>query len=95
VSLERWQRFKYEADYNEQLVEYELDTVLGAEYEGDFKINEEEAKAARWVRWKDLVGEMEDYPERFTPWFGLIVGDERVQKYLEAGILAYNTQGGV
>lgn len=66
-------RFQYQADYSQEWSEHELDTVMVGRFDGIFKPNPEEVESCRWIGWDDLRSEMNSKPERFTPWFKLIL----------------------
>lgn len=73
-SLEQQHTFLYQADFNNGLYEHELDTVFVGLYDGPIDAyNPREVSSARWVGIEELMQEIKENPERFTPWFHLIV----------------------
>ena len=68
-------QFHYRAEFDNKLIENEIDHVFFAEYDGLFDINEEEIESIRWISLDNLQTEIEQFPERFTPWF-LIAWDK-------------------
>lgn len=71
VPLKEIGSFSYKAVFNNGLTENEFDHVFVGEYDTNQPIilNENEAQAYRWVEINTLLQELEDFPERFTPWF--------------------------
>ena len=65
--------FLYKADVGQNLWEHELDHVFTGNYEGEFKLNEEEVSEVRYIAMKDLDREMTENPENFTEWFKIIL----------------------
>lgn len=61
--------FIYKADFENGLVEHELDHVLVAEWDGDFNPDPEEAEETKWIDLENLNQWLEKQPEDFTPWF--------------------------
>ena len=71
--------FTYRADFPEtNLIEYEIDHVYTGRFNGVPRPNSEEVMEYRWVTPTELRREIWNKPERFTPWFRLIV--ERLQE---------------
>ncbi len=55
------------------LTEYEYDYLLYGQFDGQPKINPQEADAWKWMAFGDLRADMKENPEAYTPWFRLIV----------------------
>jgi isopentenyl-diphosphate Delta-isomerase len=71
--LERRTQLLYRADVGGGLVENELDHVFVGEFRGDPVPDPAEVDGWRWVTAPDLRAELAHAPERFTPWFRLLV----------------------
>lgn len=72
--LEELFTFIYQAQLDTDLYEHELDTVFRGIYDGPIdNVNPEEASEARWISVTDLKQEIAQSPEKFTPWFKLIL----------------------
>jgi len=56
-----------------ELTEYEYDHILCGNFEGDPVLNPEEADDWKWISPKDLRDDMMANPEKYTPWFVLIL----------------------
>ena len=65
--------FLYKADVGQNLWEHELDHVFTGNFEGEFKLNEEEVSEVRYISIDDLDKEMSANPENFTEWFKIIL----------------------
>ncbi len=83
-NLRELYKFSYEAADIEGWCENELDNVIVGEWDppvarqaGEFKINPEEAMDAKWVEWGELNNDIKEGPEKYAPWFKMIVSDSR------------------
>lgn len=72
VGLRRVGSFLYNAYFENGLSEHEIDHVLVGRVAREIELapNPDEIHAVRWVGMRELEGELERHPERFTPWFG-------------------------
>ena len=64
--------FVYQAkDPNSDMSENEYDTVLIGNVEGEIYINPDpnEVAETRWISMEELLVELDEKPEEFTPWF--------------------------
>ena len=72
--------FHYIAHFDNGLTENEIDYVLvGTTDVTDIELNPAEASACRWISLTDLTRELNQTPERFTPW--LLQAFEIVKKH--------------
>ena len=62
-------RFTYFHKFTDELFEYEYDHVFIGEYEGDFRLNSEEAIDAKWISFKELAALLMEQPQLFSVWF--------------------------
>lgn len=66
--------FTYKAtDKNSGLTEHEFDHVFIGEFNGVPQPNPEEIDNFKWISIQDLENEIELHPEKFTPWFKIIM----------------------
>jgi isopentenyl-diphosphate delta-isomerase len=66
--------FRYTArDEQSGLTEDELDHVLFGELVGEANPNPDEIDALRWVECDELVSDVKQNPEIYTPWFRLLL----------------------
>lgn len=70
----------YQADYNEELSEHELDGLLVGKYEGDYEPNEDEVSDARWVSWEWLIVDLIKNKDNYVPWFQMMIQDEKIKE---------------
>lgn len=83
VPLERLLSFIYRAeDHATGLTEHEFDHVFVGRFDGTPGPNPEEIDAWRWVEPSELIREVAESPERFTPWFKIVI--ERVMERVGA-----------
>lgn len=64
-------KFQYRAAYGELGSEHELCHVFLGRIHDDVRANAEEISATRFISADELNRELEENPERFTPWFKL------------------------
>lgn len=72
-------RFSYEADDESQdgWCENELDTVIVGEWDGEIKLNPDEASEAKWIEWTAMKKDIEENPKIYSPWHKMIINDPR------------------
>lgn len=68
-ALEFLYKFKYHAQYGAVGAEHEYCWVYFGRYDGPVDVNVKEIENWRFVGVGALGGELEEHPERFTPWF--------------------------
>ena len=68
--------FMYKAEFDNGLIEHELDHVFFGESDQNPKINPEEVETYRYIAMENLQQEVKEFPENFTPWF--IIALDRV-----------------
>ncbi len=73
VELKRLGQFHYNAHFSNGLSENELDHVLLGFIPTNlsFTLNPDEVHASRWITIETLERELDEYPERYTPWLSL------------------------
>lgn len=67
--------FIYKAELDKGLTEYELDHVMIGFSEETPHLNLEEVSAFRWMSIKEIIADMEFYPENYTAWFLILMTD--------------------
>ena len=65
--------FLYRADVGGGLTEHELDHVFVGRYEGDAHPDPDEVDGWRWVPVDELRADVDAHPERYTPWFRIVM----------------------
>lgn len=73
IQLKEKFHFIYKAKMDNNLIEHELDHVFIGRYNGPFFPNSEEIEKVRFVGMTALIKEMNEYPERFTFWFKILM----------------------
>lgn len=72
----------YLARYNQKLSEREVDGILVGEWDGEVKPKQKEVIDYKWVKWSDLVKQVESDGVALVPWLKLMIKDNRLQKKL-------------
>jgi isopentenyl-diphosphate delta-isomerase len=68
-------RFIYRShDVNSGLTEHEFDHVFIGQFDGEPEPNPEEVDDWKWIDPAALRVDLEENPERYTPWFRLAIG---------------------
>ena len=67
--LEELFSFVYRTQFSPDLIEYEYDHVFAGSYDGEVKVNPEEASEVRWISFDQLGEELVKTPEKFSSWF--------------------------
>jgi isopentenyl-diphosphate Delta-isomerase len=62
-------KFHYRAEFENGLIENEIDHVYIGEYNDTFKVNPMEVESFRWIEVSALKDEINTQPENFTVWF--------------------------
>ena len=72
-------KFSYEVQDKNQpgWCENEVDTVIVGEWDGDMKLNPEEASNAKWIEWEEMKTDIEKFPNTYSPWHRMIINDPR------------------
>ena len=70
-------KFQYKCDFDNGLIEHELDHVFVGVTDDTPHINTDEAMAFSWVSIEDLEESMKKNPDDYTFWFKLIIQDYR------------------
>ena len=65
--------FIYEAKFDNNLTEHEVDHVFKGIYNTDPVINKEEVNDFKWIKLDDLIKDIEKQPENYTTWFRIII----------------------
>ncbi|MCF8303556.1 MAG: isopentenyl-diphosphate Delta-isomerase [Bacteroidales bacterium] len=80
--MEKAFHFIYKADFNNGLIEHELDHVFIGRYNGRPKLNVNEAEDWKWIPVNDLRQDIELNPDDYTIWFK--ISYDRVIKTLNS-----------
>jgi isopentenyl-diphosphate delta-isomerase len=66
-------KFQYKCDFENGLIEHELDHVFIGQTDDTPHLNTDEAMAFQWMSIENLEQDMLSYPENYTFWFKLII----------------------
>ncbi len=66
------QKFRYKAQLSNNLIENELDYIYKGMYDGEIIFNPLEVQAVQYISLQKLHQDLQQYPEKFTPWLKLI-----------------------
>lgn len=72
AQLEKVLDFIYKAEFDNNMIEHELDYVFVGYSEDDPKINPEEVEAFKWVDLHELKTDIQENPKIYTAWFKII-----------------------
>lgn len=73
VDLKYVTKFQYKAVFDNQLTEHEIDHVFVGYSDELPKINKEEVNDFLYIEMNDLITDVNQYPEKYTPWFKIIL----------------------
>lgn len=73
--LEHRFHFIYHAEFDNGLIEHELDHVFTGYYNGDVTPDPDEVMAYQWISPEDLKRDIQETPEKYTAWFKMILED--------------------
>lgn len=74
TKLKKAFKFSYSAVYNKEYGENEVDTVYFGKYMGEVKPNPNESEDYRWISLDVLKKDIKDNPDKYTPWFKIVMG---------------------
>jgi isopentenyl-diphosphate delta-isomerase len=73
TSLTHQFTFRYRAEFENGLIENEIDHVYFGEYEGEFEVNPEEVSDYKWLSLSEIKKDIEENSANYTVWFKEIV----------------------
>jgi isopentenyl-diphosphate Delta-isomerase len=65
--------FIYEAKYNEEYGEHELNHTFIGVYDGEVNMDPKEGEAYKWMDIQELLEDLKNNPDTYTPWFKIIL----------------------
>jgi len=66
-------RFIYNARFDKTWGEHELDVVFVGKYKGSVKPNKDEVSDYKWIAVPELWEDVLENPDKYTPWFKIIL----------------------
>lgn len=82
--LEELFHFIYKTQFDDGLIEYELDHVFVGQYDEEIAINEEEVEEYKWVIPSQLQEDIKNNPENYTYWFKILMDHSKTIEYLSS-----------
>lgn len=78
--------FRYKAKLGKELFEHEIDHVLVGIYNKDPKPSSKEVDDYLWITREDLITDMKNNNQKYTPWFSVIINryDKKIWSYQKA-----------
>jgi isopentenyl-diphosphate delta-isomerase len=74
TALHKKDKFVYEVKLDKGLTEHEFDHVFTGIYDGEIRLNLEEAEEYKWLTLENIKSQLEMHPQQFTYWFRMAVG---------------------
>ena len=76
--------FKYKAEFDNGLIENEIDNVFIGVVKGELDINKGEVEMVKWMDVNELMLNMEKYPDIYVPWFKIIMNEylDKIKNYI-------------
>lgn len=75
----------YRAEYSDSLSEYELDAVYLVQWNGQPVLNRKEVADYAWMAFDQVVRDVQSDPEKYTPWFSLLLKRDKVRDAVSGG----------
>ncbi len=75
-------KFQYRTDFQNGLVEHEIDHVFIGYFDGTFEVNPEEVADYQWVDMDVLMENVSKNPDNYTFWFKKILNLESFQAFV-------------
>jgi isopentenyl-diphosphate Delta-isomerase len=69
TSIEKIFDFKYNASFNNGLIEHEFDHVYVGNFQGQVKPNPSEVQDYCYMSMKDILASTQSHPHKYTAWF--------------------------
>lgn len=80
-------KFQYHAEFDNELVENEIDHVFMGNYDGDFEVNPEEVADYQWITIESLLESVSNNPQNYTFWFKEILKSEEFRVYVSSNLV--------
>lgn len=82
VDLKEVHDFIYKAEFDNGLTEHEFDRVFIGTYNGNIAFNPDEVDEIKWIGVETLYEEIDNNPEKYTEWFKILMGENRVHPFI-------------
>jgi isopentenyl-diphosphate delta-isomerase len=75
-------KFQYRAEFENDLVEHEIDNIFIGTYNDSFIVNPEEVANYKWVTIDELLIDVSRNPQNYTFWFKEILSSKELMAYV-------------
>ena len=75
VELKELDSFIYNIEFDNGLIEHELDYILVGRYNGSVKFNSNEVDSWKWMSLDNIIDDIKAIPENYTEWFKIIMNN--------------------
>ncbi|HJN53985.1 MAG TPA: isopentenyl-diphosphate Delta-isomerase [Flavobacteriaceae bacterium] len=75
VELKELDSFIYNVEFDNGLIEHELDYILVGRYNGSVKFNSNEVDSWKWMSLDNIIDDIKAIPENYTEWFKIIMNN--------------------
>jgi isopentenyl-diphosphate Delta-isomerase len=82
-SLELLFVLKYQAQFNENFAENEIDHVFTGAWDGRITRDKKEVESFEWIEAGKLIKKIAAEPEIFTPWFSLMIKSREFNNFIK------------
>ncbi len=72
-------QFQYRVEFDNSLIEHEIDHVFFDQYDGKVLPNKEEVEEIQWIELDKLSEDMKEHPERYTYWFRIMMEQTEIR----------------
>jgi len=76
-------KFKYSAQFNKAGSENEVCSVFVGRCDDEVVVDPDEVESFRWVKIEDLLRDILENPEKYTPWFKMEIEELKKRNLLE------------
>ena len=80
-------KFQYRAEFENNLIENEIDHIFIGNYDCDFEVNPDEVADYQWVMVDNLLEEVSENPQKYTFWFKEILKSEAFMAYVSSNLV--------
>lgn len=75
--------FVYKTEFDNNLMEHELDHVFVGYYDGEISTNEDEVEEFKWITLEELEEDMSINPHLYTFWFKILMDRPEIKDSLQ------------
>jgi isopentenyl-diphosphate delta-isomerase len=87
TSLEFLYKFQYRAEFENGLVENEIDYVFVGTYNDSFIVNPDEVADYKWVTLENLLEDVSKNSQNYTFWFKEILKSDKFTAFIASNLI--------